>query len=123
MRILVLGAAESVGRHMVAGALQPGHEVNAVVRDPDHARRSPENASAAVGNAAEPRNVARLSADQDVAVSATRPKLGSKQEHPSTAENLLKCLRLTGTRLILVGGAGKVKVPDGDALILDHHGL
>ncbi|WP_202800353.1 NAD(P)H-binding protein [Nitratireductor aquibiodomus] len=95
MRILVFGASGNVGRRVVAEALQRGHEVTAVVRDPDRARRSLENATIVVGNAAAPQDVARLSADQDVVVSATRPKLGSEHEHPSTAESLLKGLRLT----------------------------
>ncbi len=120
MRILVFGASGNVGRRVVAEALQRGHEVTAVVRDPDRARRSLENATIVVGNAAAPQDVARLSADQDVVVSATRPKLGSEHEHPSTAESLLKGLRLTGTRLILVGGAGSLHAPDtGDTIVDD----
>src|ERR1700677_2885400 len=37
MRITVLGATGATGRHLVSQALERGHQVDAVVRDPGHA--------------------------------------------------------------------------------------
>src|ERR1700683_1269948 len=37
MRITVLGATGGTGRHLVTQALERGHQVDAIVRDPGHA--------------------------------------------------------------------------------------
>ena len=37
MRVTVLGATGGTGRHLVTQALERGHQVDAVVRDPGHA--------------------------------------------------------------------------------------
>lgn len=119
MRILVFGAAGNVGGRVISEARQRGHDVTAVLRDAARAPRSLADATIIAGNAADPGDVARLSADQDVVISATRPQPGSEHEHPNIAKSLLEGLRLTDTRLILVGGAGSLIAPDTGSAIVD----
>lgn len=119
MHILVFGAAGNVGRRIVAEALNRGHQVTAVVRDPDQAPDFLAGSTLQVGNAANAADVAALSDGQDLVISATRPAAGKEQDHAKTAETLLEGLRLTGVRLLLVGGAGSLLAPDTGRAVVD----
>lgn len=70
MNITVIGAAGSVGRRVVAEALARDHRVRAVVRSLSRATEVPAGAEVLVGDAGRSEDVARLSAGQDVVVSA-----------------------------------------------------
>jgi uncharacterized protein len=111
MRITVFGATGDVGSRVVAEALSRGHEVVAVVRDPARFGLLPAGADARVGDAGNVEDVARLSAGQDVVISATRPPAGQEGELAATAKALLAGLSGTGVRLLLVGGAATLIVP------------
>ncbi|WP_219466690.1 NAD(P)-dependent oxidoreductase [Nonomuraea rhizosphaerae] len=141
MRITVFGAAGGVGSRVVAEALSRGHNVTAVARSPrpGYVRGSVGGPAAdlgaglgaglegglegglagglVVGNATHVEDVARLSAGQDLVISATRPPDGSEQDLVTTAKALLAGTR---TRLLLVGGAGGLTVPGtGGRTVLD----
>lgn len=119
MRITVFGAGGSVGSRVVAEAVQRGHEVTAVARDPARARDLPELAVVRQGDATDVEQVARLAAGQDVVVGATRPAPGREHELVAAARALLAGTRQAGTRLILVGGAATLTVPATGALVVD----
>jgi len=120
MRITVFGAAGNVGSRVVAEALFRGHEVTAAVRDPSRFRELHAAANARVGDAGNVENVAKLSAGQEVVISATRPAPGSESELVATTKVLLAGLAGTGVRLLIVGGAGSLTVPGtGGATVID----
>ncbi|MGW1344985.1 NAD(P)-dependent oxidoreductase [Kribbella sp. NPDC002412] len=98
MRILVFGASGAVGSRVVQEAVARGHQVTGASRTPTaaHLRR---------GDATDPDDVAVLSRDHDVVISATRPRPGQEDELVQAAKGLLIGLRHSGVRLILVGGA------------------
>lgn len=98
MRITVFGATGAVGREVVAEARARGHEVR------------PANRSAGV-DATDPAHVARLSAGQDLVISATRPAPGREAELVAVARALFA--GVGDTRLLLVGGAATLRRPDG----------
>lgn len=115
MRIIVFGAAGSVGSRTTAEALARGHEVTAVVRGPD--RRVPEGARAAIGDASDASRVAALSRGHDAAVSAVRAPSGREQVEATDA--LLKGVAAHGVRLLVVGGAATLRVPDSGLMVLE----
>jgi probable blue pigment (indigoidine) exporter len=121
LRITVFGAAGNVGSRVVAEALSRGHLVTAVVRSPGSMHKLPPQARLrTTGNASNVEDVAELSAGQDVVISATRPAPGSEGELAATTKALLAGLSGTGVRLLLVGGAGSLIVPDtGGATVVD----
>ncbi len=120
MRVTVFGATGSVGSRTVAEALNRGHEVTAVVRNPDRLDELPAGAERRVGDASNADDVASLSVGQDVVVSATRPAPGSERELVATAEALLAGVRRTKARLVLVGGAASLIVPEsGGKRVID----
>ncbi|GAA2797910.1 NAD(P)H-binding protein [Kitasatospora sp. CM 4170] len=120
MRITVFGAAGNVGSRVVAEALTRGHQVTAVLRDPARPHTLPAAAVIATGDAADAGDVARLSAGQDVVITATRPAPGSESELAVATKGLLAGLAGTGVRLLAVGGAGSLALPGGNgATVLD----
>ena len=98
MRITVFGATGAVGREVVAEARALGHEVR------------PASRSTGV-DATDPAHIARVSAGQDLVISATRPQPGREPELVAVARALFAGLR--DTRLLLVGGASTLRRPDG----------
>jgi len=119
MRIIVFGAVGSVGSRIVTEALVRGHEVTGVVRSAARLSDLPIGARGRVGNAADADEVAALSAGQDLVVSATRPPTGREQELVTAAEALLAGTAKNGVRLLLVGGAARLKLPDSEALLVE----
>jgi putative NADH-flavin reductase len=117
MRIIVFGAAGDTGRRTTAEALARGHEVTAVVRTPG--RELPPGAAVAIGDAADPAQVAALAAGHDAAVSAIRAPVGREQEQVEALEALLKGAAASRVRLLVVGGAATLTVPDSGRTVLE----
>lgn len=117
MRLIVFGAAGSVGHRTAAEALARGHEVTAVVRRPTDLL--PQGVTVAIGDAADPIQVARLSTGHDAAVSAVRAPAGREHEQVEATDALLKGAAEAGVRLLVVGGAATLTVPDSGKPVLE----
>jgi uncharacterized protein len=100
MRITVFGATGAVGREVVTEARTRGHEVR------------PASRTTGV-DATKIEDVVKVSVGQDLVISATRPVPGREHELAAVTRALLAGLRGTETRLLLVGGAGSLRTPDG----------
>jgi putative NADH-flavin reductase len=100
MRITVFGATGAVGREVVAEARARGHEVRAASRSTG-------------ADATDVADVTRLSAGQNLVISATRPGPGHEHELVAVTRALLTALRGTETRLLVVGGAGTLLTSQG----------
>ncbi len=111
MKITVLGAAGSAGSRVVAEALSRGHEVTAVVRNSTGFNNLPTGVKVLTGDAGNVEDVAKISAGQDVVISAIRPVPGNKSETVATTNALMDGLAQTGVRLLVVGGAATLTVP------------
>ncbi|MFI7000932.1 NAD(P)-dependent oxidoreductase [Nocardia sp. NPDC050175] len=118
MRITVFGATGEVGSRVVTEALARGHEVVAVMRNPAGAAAVPVAAEVRIGDAMNLDDVVTLSAGQDLVITATRPTTGQEHELPEITSVLLKALAHNGVRLLVVGGASTLLVPDADGLTL-----
>ena len=70
MRILVVGATGATGRAIVAQALARGHEVTALVRNPDRLEVRHEHLRVIQGNVLDPTAVDTAVAGQEAVVSA-----------------------------------------------------
>lgn len=119
MRIAVFGATGGVGSRTVAEALARGHEVTAVVRGRDRFAGLPEGARPRVGDVSDTAAVAALSAEADVVVSAVRPPEGLEHQQAAITKTLLDGVATTGARLLIVGGAATLTVPDTGGRVLD----
>lgn len=119
MRIAVFGAGGSVGRRTVAEALSRNHEVTAIVRNRSRFAELPDAAEHRIGDVTDTEAVRRLSAEADIVISAVRPAPGLEHQQAAATKTLLDGVRPTGTRLLIVGGAATLKVPDTGGLVMD----
>jgi len=116
MKIVLYGASGMIGSRILSEALSRGHEVVAVVRNPD--KIAPQSRLTAVrGDATDAASVAATAAGADVAISAYSPG----NEHSLLTKNtyaLLDGLAHAGvSRVIVVGGAASLEVAPGKHLI------
>jgi putative NADH-flavin reductase len=116
--IAVFGANGTIGSAIVREALDRGHTVTAVVRDPAKTTISHERLSTATGDALERESVASIAKGHDVLVSAVGG--GDGPGHVATiapaAVALVEGVRSLGAeapRLVTVGGAGSLTTPAG----------
>jgi putative NADH-flavin reductase len=121
LNILVYGATGKVGTHVVTEALQRGHIVSAVSRDPSRISQRHENLSAVQGDLLDAESITGLVAGQDVIIVSVRGIVG-KSKQPENAiqriavEKIVNVLRELGDaapRLIHVGGSGTLEVRPG----------
>ncbi len=111
MRITVLGATGKVGSRVVTEALSRGHQVTAVVRNSTRSNDLPAAAKVRAGDVGNVEDVAKVSAGQDVVISAIRPAPGNESDIIPTTRSLMDGLAETGVRLLVVGGAATLTVP------------
>lgn len=114
MKIIVFGARGDVGSRVVAEALSRGHAVTGVVRNGEQAQDLPSSASAAVADVADTDRVAALMADHDLAISAIRPPDGKEPLLVPLTQSLLDAAAESRSRILVVGGAASLKLPDGN---------
>ncbi|WP_030157914.1 NAD(P)-dependent oxidoreductase [Streptomyces sp. NRRL S-244] len=124
-KIALFGATGTIGSRVLREALDRGHQVTAVVRDP--ARLADSGAEVVPGDVLDPHSVAEAAAGRDVVVSAVGP--GS--EDPGTLVAAAKSLiggvctldpDIPRPRVIVVGGAGSLRTPGGP-LVWDAAGI
>jgi putative NADH-flavin reductase len=112
MRMTIFGAAGEVGSRVVAEALSRGHEVTAVVRNPAQFHKLPAGVTPCSGDAGSVKDVARLSAGQDLVISAIRPPTGDEAQLASITQSILQGVAQSTVRVLVVGGAASLKIPD-----------
>ena len=121
LKIIVYGASGRVGSRLVNEALNRGHKVTAVSRDPGKIEKRHDRLTAVKGDIVDPESVARLIADHDVVVVSVRGNVDGSKDPENTvqrvaAEVLVGELRDMGEsapRLIYVGGAGSLEIKPG----------
>jgi putative NADH-flavin reductase len=74
LRLLMLGATGRTGRELLAGALDQGHEVTALVRDPRRLTVQHERLHVLVGSVTDPATVEKTVAGHDVVLCALGPR-------------------------------------------------
>lgn len=120
-KILVYGATGKVGSQAVNEALNRGHIVTAVSRDPSRITLGHDNLTAVKGDVLDQESVAKLVTGQDIVIISVRGVVG-KSKDPNDAvpfiavKNVVDALRDmddTAPRLIHVGGSGSLEVKPG----------
>lgn len=121
MKIVLFGATGHIGQRIVREALDRGHDVLGVVRDPSRAQSPDPRVPLVQGDATDPASVAAAVAGADAVVTAVSPRPGTTGHAPSltdVARGLIAGLRQAGVRrLLVVGGAGSLEVAPGVALM------
>jgi putative NADH-flavin reductase len=114
MKITILGATGNAGSRIVTEALSRGHEITAVVRNPAATSNLPSGIKVLIGDANNIKDVIAFSTGQDIVISAIRPSSGYENEVIQTTQTLMDGLSKSDVRLLVVGGASTLIVPDTD---------
>ena len=124
MRIAVFGGTGGTGRQVIEQALEAGHQVAALVRDPNRLSAPAKQADIIVGDVLNPQQVAEtISGAEAVVVS-----LGSRSDSPDNTvsqgtKNIIACMQESGVkRLVVVTSLGvgdsKDQVPMAFKLVI-----
>ena len=119
--IVIYGATGEVGSEAVREALDRGHNVFAVSRNPASIALRHPNLTAVKGDLLDKASIAEISAGKDVVVLSVRGVIGDSGSPASAlqfiaAENLVDVLFRMGSdapRLLHVGGSGSLEVEPG----------
>jgi putative NADH-flavin reductase len=120
MQVVIVGASGFVGSALVQEALERGHQVSAVVRDPG---KLPKHARLrAVPADVTQEGVARgLFLGHDAVLSAFSAGVAGPdayQRQVAGSQAILEGVKSAGVpRLLVVGGAGSLKLPSGEQLV------
>ena len=123
LQIVVFGGTGNIGQRIVREALDRGHEVTVVSRDPSRVKEKHARLKAVQGNVLDAQSVAKIAQGQDVVVSAIGADRANTPDYAiyrKAGESLVGALRTLGSaapRLIVVGGAGSLEVAPGVLLI------
>jgi putative NADH-flavin reductase len=114
MKIALIGATGYVGAKLLAEALDRGHQVTAIVRDatklPDYPALTGVSADATNAD-----TLAKLVATHDLVISSYNPGRDSTDAGTQAITDGVK--RAGVTRLLVVGGAGSLKLPSGERVV------
>ncbi len=120
MKIALFGATGTLGARILAEALERGHTVTAIARNPAGVSLTHPRLSAQAGDALKADEVAKAVAGHDAVVSAIGPKLPGDDPLMlvEAARSLHEGLKEAGVkRLVVVGGAGSLEIAPGKLLM------
>ena len=122
-KLVVFGASGMVGSRVLTEALERGHHVVAVVRDPARLTRNDANLTVERGDVTDPATVTRVARDADAVigcVSRRGPGLDQTVAYREVGASLVEGLRALGADappLVIMGGAGSLEVAPGQRLV------
>lgn len=119
LKITVYGGSGRIGQRIVDEALNRGHGVTIIVRDPSSVKEQGARLSVAKGDVLDTTAVAKQIAGQDIVISAVNAR--DAAFFPKAAQSLVAAARSLGAkapRILWVGGAGSLQTsPGGKTLI------
>ncbi len=115
MKIAIIGATGTIGQRITNEALERGHEVKALARDPKKVAAgelSHPRLSVAEIDIFDPASIAQAIADVDVLVNATGARTGDIHKfYVDSTHAVIEGVKRAGNkRLLIVGGAGSLEV-------------
>ncbi len=119
MKLAIIGASGGTGKILVRKALDAGHEVRALVRNPSKLAISHPGLTPVTGNVLDRAKVEEAVRGADAVVSALGPVRGDPPGlmRPA-ATNIVNAMKTTGAkRLVYMTGAGVVQPEDPKSLV------
>jgi putative NADH-flavin reductase len=118
LKITVYGGSGNIGQRIVKEALNRGHEVTVVARDPSRVTEKHAKLKAVKGDILDAKAVARQVAGQDVVVIAVsfrgaNPDFAGYKKAAESYVAVARELKAKAPRLIVVGGAGSLEAKPG----------
>lgn len=120
MKITVIGATGMVGSRVTDEAVRRGHAVTAVSRRPAAPGSFPQGVDPVAADVSDPAPLRPLFEAADAVVLTIRPAPGAEATLAPATAGVLDVAAATGTRLLVVGGAGPLRSPGRpDVLVSD----
>ncbi|WP_213294892.1 NAD(P)-dependent oxidoreductase [Paraburkholderia sacchari] len=117
LKIALFGATGMVGSRIAAEAARRGHQVSALVRQPERVAAGP-HVHAAKADLLDAANVAAAVRGHDLVASAYAPPMSQLEDLQTASRALVEGMRAAGlARLVVVGGAGSLEVAPGVQLV------
>jgi putative NADH-flavin reductase len=118
LSIVLVGASGMIGSRILAEASSRGHHVLAASRHPEKIAQGP-NITPVKLDATDKKAFSLVARKADVIVMATSPRGGGDPvtEERAVADAAIMAAHTTGARLVVVGGAGSLNLPDGKPLV------
>ncbi len=123
MKVALIGASGFVGSKILAEALRRGHQVTAIVRNPEKLDASPKNLTVQKADVLQVEDLAKILAGHDVVISSFNPARGVAgpevyEKHVAGHKAIIAATKKSGVKRFLgVGGAASLKTPEGIELI------
>ena len=119
MKLILFGAGGTIGSRIAGEALERGHELTAVSRDPAKLALQHPLLHKLSGDVLNPASITAAVLGQDAVISAFGPGLhGEAQDVVRAARALVAGVKAAGVkRLLVVGGAGGLEVKPGLQLV------
>lgn len=118
LKIALFGATGMVGSRIAAEAARRGHQVSALVRNPERVPAEVANLKAARADLLDAASVAAAVRGHDVVASAYSPPGDDASVVATATRALLEGVRAAGVkRVVAVGGAGSLEVAPGKQLV------
>jgi len=119
MKLALFGASGMIGSRILSEALRRGHEVTAVVRQPEKFAHKHNHLAVVKGDVLDSASVAEAVKGHDAVLSAVGP---APEVVKGAARSLIDGLTRAGVRrLVVVGGASSLEVAPGVRLIDTPH--
>jgi putative NADH-flavin reductase len=116
MKVVLYGASGTIGSRILRELASRGHEVTAVVRNPD--KVTAEGVTVVKGDVTDADSVAATAQGAEAAITAYAPPQTEVQAVVEAARSLLAGLTTAGVkRVLVVGGAGSLEVAPGLQLV------
>lgn len=119
--IILIGASGFVGSAILEEALNRGHKVTALVRNPEKIQVNNENLTVLAVDATDVEALSKVVAGKDAVISAYNPGWGNPRLYEEILENypkIIEGVKKAGVqRLLVVGGAGVLYVQPGMRLM------
>lgn len=120
-KVTLIGASGFVGSALLNELVARGHEVTAVVRNPEKVTVKADNVRVVKADATAPDTLAAVAKGSDAIISAYNPGWGNPRQYEENLENYPKIVegakRSGVERLLIVGGAGSLFVKPGLRLV------
>lgn len=119
--IILIGASGFVGSAILEEALNRGHKVTALVRNPEKIQVKNENLTVLAVDVTDVEALSKVVAGKDAVISAYNPGWGNPRLYEEILENypkIIEGVKKAGVqRLLVVGGAGVLYVQPGVRLM------
>lgn len=123
MKIALIGASGFVGSALLKEAVSRGHDVTALVRNPDKVEASPHVAARKI-DVNDTKALSAALAGADVVISAFNGGWGDPEiyaKHKAGSDSIRDAAKAADKRLIVIGGAGSLHAPDGSQFVDGEH--